>query len=84
MDPQRLVRAGTPTEVSVLALMGLILAAGCLALAVFPLAADAPLDAMVGLGFVGVTISVGLILAGPKVSPRHLHMASWPTRQASR
>ena len=74
MDPQRLVRTGTPTEVSVLALMGLILAAGCLALAAFPLAADAPRDVMVGLGFVGLTISVGLILAGPKVSPRHLHM----------
>ncbi len=74
MNPQRLVRAGTPTEVSVLALMGLTVAAGCLALAAFPLAADAPRDVMVGLGVAGVTISVALILAGPKVSPKHLHV----------
>ena len=74
MDPQRLVRAGTPPEVSVLALMGLILAAGCLVLAAFPLAPDAPREAMVGLGVAGTGISLALILAGPKVSAKYLHM----------
>ena len=42
MDAQRLLRAGTPAEVSVLAVMALTLAAGCLASAAFPMAEDTP------------------------------------------
>jgi len=73
MNAQRLVRTGTPVEVAVLALMGLILGTACLALAAFPLTPDAPLDALVGLGLVGVTTALALVLAGEKVSPAHLH-----------
>jgi diguanylate cyclase (GGDEF)-like protein len=74
MDLQRLVRAGTPAEVSVLAVMALVLGAGCLASAAFPMAHDAPRDIMVGLGLVGVTVALTLVLAGPEVSPFHLHI----------
>ena len=74
MGPQRLVRAGTPAEVSVLSVMALTLGAGCLALAAFPMADDAPRGIMVGLGLVGVTVCLTLALAGPWVSPVHLHL----------
>jgi hypothetical protein len=74
MDPQRLVRAGTPAAVSVLAVMAFILGAGCLAWAAFPVAEDAPRGSMVGLGLVGVTMALTLIRAGADVSPVGLHM----------
>ena len=57
MGPQRLVRAGTPAEVSVLSVMALTLGAGCLALAAFPMAAGHAPGVMVGLGLVGVTVA---------------------------
>jgi diguanylate cyclase (GGDEF)-like protein len=74
MDPQPPVRAGTPAEVSVLAMMSLVLGAGCLALAAFPMAQDAPRGVMLCLGLVGVTIALALVLAGPDVSPVYLHV----------
>jgi diguanylate cyclase (GGDEF)-like protein len=74
MGPQRFVRAGTPAEVSVLAVMALIVGAGCLALAAFPLAADAPRGLMVCLGLVAVTMATALVLAGRAVSPVQLHV----------
>ena len=74
MGPQRLVRAGTPAEVSVLAVMALIVGAGCIALATFPLAEDAPRGLMVGLGLVGIAVATALILAGPSVSTVQLHV----------
>ncbi|HYH88648.1 MAG TPA: GGDEF domain-containing protein [Solirubrobacteraceae bacterium] len=73
MGPQRLVRAGTPAEVCVLAVMALLVGAGCLALAAFPLAADSPRGLMVGLGLVGVTVCLTLVRAGADVSPVPLH-----------
>jgi diguanylate cyclase (GGDEF)-like protein len=74
MDPQHPVRAGTPAEVSILAVMSLVLGAGCLALAAFPMAQDAPRGVMLCLGLVGVTVALALILAGPGVSPVYLHV----------
>jgi diguanylate cyclase (GGDEF)-like protein len=74
MGPQRLLRAGTPAEASVLAVMALIVGAGCLFLAAFPLAQDAPRSLMVGLGLVAVTVALTLVLAGPLVSPVQLHV----------
>ncbi len=73
MDPQRLVRSGTPAAVSVLAGMALIRGAGCLAWAAFPVAEDVPRDVMVGLGLVGVMVALTLIRAGASVSPVGLH-----------
>jgi len=75
MGPQRLVRAGTPAEVSVLAVMALTLGAGCLALAAFPMTENAPRGVMVGLGLVGCTVALALLVAGPRFSPLHLHLA---------
>ena len=75
MGPHRFVRAGTPAEVSALAVMALTIGAGCLALAAFPLAADAPLALMVGLGVAALTLTVALLLAGAAVSPVQLHAA---------
>ena len=75
MGLQRLVRAGTRAEVSVLAVMVLIVGAGCLALAAFPLAPDAPLALMVGLGVAGLSLTLALLLAGAAVSPVQLHVA---------
>lgn len=74
MGLQRFVRAGTPADVSVLAVMALILGAGCLGVAAFPLAEEAPRGLMVGLGVVSVTAAALLALAGPAVSPRDLHI----------
>jgi diguanylate cyclase (GGDEF)-like protein len=74
MDSQRLVRAGTPAEVSVLAVMALILGAGCLAAAAFPMAQDAPRGVLVALGLVGVAVALTLVLGGAKVSPVYLHI----------
>ena len=75
MGPQRLLRAGTPVEVSVLAVMAVVLGAGCLASAVFPMADDALRGVLAGLGLAGVVIAVALVLAGPRVSPVRLHVA---------
>ena len=74
MDPQRLVRAGTPAEVSVLAVMALVLGAGCLAVAAFPMAEETPRTLLAGLGLGGVAVALALILAGPRVAPLHLHL----------
>jgi diguanylate cyclase (GGDEF)-like protein len=74
MDPQRLVRAGTPAAVSVLALMAFVHGAGCLAWAAFPLAEGAPRGVMVGLGLAGVTLALTLIRAGADVTPAGLHV----------
>jgi diguanylate cyclase (GGDEF)-like protein len=74
MGPQRLVRAGTPAEVSVLALMAFILGAGCLASAAFPMAQDAPRSLILVLGLVGVAMGAALVVAGANVSAVHLHV----------
>jgi diguanylate cyclase (GGDEF)-like protein len=68
MRLQRLLRAGTPIEVSALAVMALVLGAGCLAYAVFPMAQHVPRELMVWLGLGGVTVAASLVLAGPSVS----------------
>jgi diguanylate cyclase (GGDEF)-like protein len=73
MDLQRLARAGTPPEVSVLAIMALVMGAVCLGSVAFPLVEDAPRAAMLGFGLAGVTIAVLLALAGPRVSRLALH-----------
>jgi GGDEF domain-containing protein len=75
MGPQRLVRAGTPPEVSVLAVMALVLAAGCLASAAFPMADDAPRGVMVALGLVGVAVALTLVVTGARLSRVSLHLA---------
>ncbi len=74
MGSQRLVRTGTPAEVSVLAVMALLVGSGCLALAAFPLAQNAPRGLMVGLGLVGVLLALTLVLVGARVAPVHLHL----------
>jgi diguanylate cyclase (GGDEF)-like protein len=74
MGLQRLLRDGTPPEVSVLALMAFILGAGCLAAAAFPMAQDTPRALLVGLGLVGVTATMTLVVAGADVSQAHLHL----------
>jgi diguanylate cyclase (GGDEF)-like protein len=73
MSLQRLVRAGTPPEVSVLAVMALVMGAGCLGSVAFPMAAHAPRTAMAGFGLAGVAIAALLALAGPRVSRLALH-----------
>ena len=63
MGPQRLLRPGTPAEVSVLAGMALDPGHGMPRSGGFPVAEDAPRGVMVGLGLVGVTV-------GPDAGPR--------------
>ena len=75
MDLQRLVRAGTPTEVSVLVVMSFILGAGCLASAAFPMVADTPRVLLVVLGLVGLAAALTLLVAGADISSLHLHAA---------
>jgi diguanylate cyclase (GGDEF)-like protein len=75
MDLQRLARAGTPVEVTVLALMALVMGAGCLGSVAFPMAEHAPRIAMLGFGVAGTAIAALLALAGPRVSRTALHSA---------
>jgi hypothetical protein len=73
MDLHRLVRAGTPADVSVLAIMALVLGAGCLASAAFPMVEEAPRTLLAGIGLVSATAALTLLRTGPDVSPLHLH-----------
>ena len=73
MDFPRLVRAGTPAEVSVLAAMASIMGAGCLATAAFPMAAATPRALLAGLGLGAVAAALALVVRGARVSPVHLH-----------
>jgi diguanylate cyclase (GGDEF)-like protein len=73
MALQRLVRAGTPPEVSVLALMSLILGAGCLGLAAFPLSPDSPIGVIAAISATGLIGALALVLRGDRVAPIHLH-----------
>jgi diguanylate cyclase (GGDEF)-like protein len=75
MDPPRLLRAGTPIEVAVLAVIALVSGVGCLLVAVVPLAEDAPQTLLYGLGAFGVGLALALRLAGPRVSTTALHGA---------
>jgi diguanylate cyclase (GGDEF)-like protein len=71
----RVVRGGTPLEVSVLAVMSLVLGAGCLAVAAFPMASGTPRDVILGIGLCTLAVALALLLAGPAVRPVHLHLA---------
>ena len=73
MDVHRLLRAGTPTDVSVLAIMALVLGAGCLVSAAFPMVEEAPRALLAGIALVSVTAALTLLRTGPDVSPLHLH-----------
>ena len=73
MNLHRLVRAGTPADVSVLAVMALVLGAACLASAAFPMAEGTPRMLLAGIGLVGATAALTLLRTGPDVSPLHLN-----------
>jgi diguanylate cyclase (GGDEF)-like protein len=74
MELKRLARAGTPAEVSCLAVMAFVLGAGCLASAAFPMAPDAPRGILIVLGIAGLTLAVALLVAGAAVTPLSLHV----------
>ena len=73
MHPQRVLRAGTPPEVSVLALMNLVRGVGCLLLVRFPLGAEAPTRLMLALGVAELATAAALWAAGGRVRPGVLH-----------
>lgn len=73
MAVHRLVRAGTPLEVSVLAAMSLLLGVGCLAAAAFSMPDHAPRALMTGFGVFDVAVGVALLLAGRHVPTSVLH-----------
>jgi diguanylate cyclase (GGDEF)-like protein len=75
MDFARLLRAGTPIEVAVLAVMALVSGIGCLLAAAVPLAEDAPQTLLYVLGAFSVTLAFALRVAGPRVSMTALHAA---------
>ena len=75
MSLPRLGRPDTPVEVSVLALLALVLGAGCFTFAAFPMAPDTPRTLMSGLGLAGVSVAVALVVAGPRARPTSLHAA---------
>jgi diguanylate cyclase (GGDEF)-like protein len=64
-----------PIEVSVLALLAFVLAAGCLTFAAFPMAHDTPRALLSGLGLAAVSVAVALVLAGRRVGFPALHVA---------
>jgi diguanylate cyclase (GGDEF)-like protein len=74
MRPPRLERAGTPVEVSVLALIVVVSGAACLAAAAFPYTPDAPRHVLMALGLSSVAAALALAAVGPRVSPRWLHV----------
>jgi GGDEF domain-containing protein len=73
MHPKRFLRAGTPVEVSALVLVALILGTGCLSFTALPMADDAPLGLLVGVGIGGLATALALVLVGPRARPLHLH-----------
>ncbi|HWH45089.1 MAG TPA: GGDEF domain-containing protein [Thermoleophilaceae bacterium] len=73
MNPGRLVRAGTPIEVTVLAIMALVLGVGSLASAAFPYSDDAPRLLVTAFGVFGIALAVVLAFAGPRVTTPALH-----------
>jgi diguanylate cyclase (GGDEF)-like protein len=70
---QRPVRAGTPIEVTVLAVMVLVLSLGCLTTVAFPLAPETPRATLLALGAFTAAIALGLALGGPRVNATWLH-----------
>ena len=75
MDLKRLVRAGTPTEVSVLVVMSFILGAGLSPRRRSPMVADTPRVLLIVVGLVGLAIALTLLVAGADTSSLHLHAA---------
>lgn len=69
MDPARLLRADTPIEVAVLAVVALVSGVGCLLAAMVPLADDAPQTLLYGLGAFGVGLALALRVAGRHSDP---------------
>ena len=58
-----------------LAVMAVVLGAGCLAAAAFPMAEATPRTLLVGVGLVALTAALTLVRAGADVTPAHLHFA---------
>jgi diguanylate cyclase (GGDEF)-like protein len=75
MYPQRVVRAGPPVEVTILALMTLVRGAGCLLVAAFPPSDQTPTGLLVVLSAISIAIALVLVLAGARIRPVHLHAA---------
>src|SRR4051794_35358815 len=73
MRSDRLVRAGTPPGVAILAVVALVLGAGCIAAAAHPMAPQAPRAEMAAFGLVALAIALVLLTAGPHVSPPFVH-----------
>ncbi len=69
----RALRSRAPVEVSSLAAAAFVLGAGCLAFAVFPMAANVPVEFMTSMGVTGVLAALALMVAGPRVTPIRLH-----------
>ncbi|WP_372791366.1 GGDEF domain-containing protein [Paraconexibacter sp.] len=74
MSPHRPLRAGTPVEVTVLAVIALILGLACFLAAAFPISAQTPRGLLVVYGSVNVGIAAALALAGPRALGRGLHL----------
>jgi diguanylate cyclase (GGDEF)-like protein len=74
MEWARLVRKGTPLETSVLAVVTLVLGAGCLATAAFPMAEDSPRGVILGIGLAALCVAFAVLRAGPRVRRPHLHV----------
>ena len=74
MTIKRLVRPGTPIEVSVLAAMVLVLAAGCCASALFPMVQETPRGLLVAFGLSAVVLALALLLVGERLTPASLHV----------
>jgi diguanylate cyclase (GGDEF)-like protein len=75
MQPLRLLRPGTPIEVSIMALIAFVQGLGCLTWAAFPAAPETPRTLMVAFAVIGIGLSLMLILAGPRLPPTLLHPA---------
>jgi diguanylate cyclase (GGDEF)-like protein len=75
MDLARLLRAGMPIEVTVLAVMSLVSGIGCLLAASVPLAGNAPQTLLYGLGAFAVALAFALRAVGPRLSTTALHAA---------
>jgi diguanylate cyclase (GGDEF)-like protein len=69
-----LVRAGTPVEVSVLAVIALLLGIGCIAAAAFSMPANGPRALTTGIGAFGIVSASALLMLGPRVSRAAVHL----------
>jgi diguanylate cyclase (GGDEF)-like protein len=73
MRLQRLLRAGTSIEVTILALISVVRAAGCLLTIAAPMTDDTPVQTILAVAATSAALATTLVLMGPRLRTARLH-----------